>query len=377
MKKDYDRLGINELKKLFYVKILDFTVWINPTVWDLQSNQVYRCDERIVINSKKDFLTFLSKANPIIFIDYLTLGKKEHWIRQQLKKKDGLFVDVVPGDIPVPETNFVQQLKGLFFLLRRSKNFFYSVFKILEERYYLSKKSVSNISIVGSLFALKSSKAKKKIHAHCWNYDTYLTTKNKQANNTVPYAVFLDEDMVYHSDVIIRGIVPPVNKNEYYPLLLKFLKKFETETGLLVNFAVHPKASSRTLKNLSNLLPGIKCSTDNTAELVKNSELVLLHGSTSFSFVVLFKKPAIFLTSNEIKKSPLNNWIKKLAKEVNGKVINMSNELNAPLNIKIFLKIDEDKYKYYLNKYIKIPNSPDLPLWKIFTNYILDEKIQN
>ena len=55
----------------------------------------------------------------------------------------------------------------------------------------------------------------------------------------------------------------------------------------------------------------------------------------------------------------------------------MSNELNAPLNIKIFLKIDEDKYKYYLNKYIKIPNSPDLPLWKIFTNYILDEKIQN
>ena len=34
------------------------------------------------------------------------------------------------------------------------------------------------------------------------------------------------------------------------------------------------------------------------------------------------------------------------------------------------LKIDAGRYKNYLDQYIKVPNSPDVPLWEIFTNYI-------
>ena len=32
-KRDYDRFGIELLKKKFVIKILDFTAWINPVLW--------------------------------------------------------------------------------------------------------------------------------------------------------------------------------------------------------------------------------------------------------------------------------------------------------------------------------------------------------
>ena len=80
----------------------------------------------------------------------------------------------------------------------------------------------------------------------------------------------------------------------------------------------------------------------------------------------------------QLKKHKLRNhsypfdWIRinNLAKVVNGQIINMDNDLNKPLDLQNLLKIDESKYKNYLDQYLKVPNSPDVPLWEIFTNYI-------
>ena len=62
--------------------------------------------------------------------------------------------------------------------------------------------------------------------------------------------------------------------------------------------------------------------------------------------------------------------INNFAKVVNCQIINMDNDLNKPLDLQNLLKIDESKYKNYLDQYLKVPNSPDVPLWEIFTNYI-------
>ena len=114
----------------------------------------------------------------------------------------------------------------------------------------------------------------------------------------------------------------------------------------------------------------IKYQIGNTAELVRDSNVVLLHQSTSFSFAVLFNKPTVFLTSNKLKNSWIGPRIDNLAKILNGKVINMNNDLNKPLDLQNLLKIDENKYKNYLDQYLKVPNSPDIPLWEIFTDFI-------
>jgi len=76
------------------------------------------------------------------------------------------------------------------------------------------------------------------------------------------------------------------------------------------------------------------------------------------------------LTSNILKNSWIGPRIDNFAKIINGQIINMDNDLNKPLDLQNLLKIDESKYKNYLDQYLKVPNSPDVPLWEIFTNYI-------
>jgi len=178
--------------------------------------------------------------------------------------------------------------------------------------------------------------------------------------------------MVKHPDNIIQNLGSPVNEFQYYSVLIKFLKKFEIDTGLQIKFAIHPKSRSN---NLHNLLKGISLYKENTAELVKNSSMVLLHSSTSLSYAILFKKPAIFLTSNELKKSWIGNRIDNFANIINGQLINMSNDLDKKLDTQSLLKIDEGKYKNYLDQYLKVPDSLDIPLWEIVTDYIKHKQL--
>ena len=50
LKRDYDRFGIELLKKNFIIKILDFTAWINPVLWKTYKDKVYRCEEYFAIS---------------------------------------------------------------------------------------------------------------------------------------------------------------------------------------------------------------------------------------------------------------------------------------------------------------------------------------
>ena len=88
LKRDYERFDIKILKKFFSIRILDLTPWLFPSLWELYSKQVYRCEEYTAINSKKDFSNSISKINAPIVIDHLLLtNKKTYWARQQLKIK--------------------------------------------------------------------------------------------------------------------------------------------------------------------------------------------------------------------------------------------------------------------------------------------------
>ena len=98
--------------------------------------------------------------------------------------------------------------------------------------------------------------------------------------------------MVYHSDYVLEDQKPPVTKNQYYAILIKFLKKFELDSGLKVKIACHPKLK---IENISNLLQDFECIYEKTAELVMNSSVTLVHQSTSLSYSILFKKPLILI----------------------------------------------------------------------------------
>tara|TARA_B110000014_G_scaffold248392_1_gene222726 strand:- start:14 stop:1165 length:1152 start_codon:yes stop_codon:yes gene_type:complete len=367
LKRDYERFGIKLLKQKYLLKVFDVTAWTNPNLWQEYSNTVFKCDEYISITSKRDFFNFNSKDTSKLVLDFLGKNKKTNWIRKQLKKQNSTFVKFNINLIPTEKINIIIFIKRVIILFKDPKKLINSFFNFLKNKFsVLLKEYNSDILVLGGTAGLKNNKTKNKIFAHSMDYDVYLSLKNKNKAESNPYAVFLEDNMTQDSDYSILNLTAPVNESQYFPILTQFLKKFEIETGLKVKFAIHPKSS----KNFSNLLKDFEFVKGNTAEIVKNSSLVLLHASTSMSFAVLFNKPTVFLTSDELKKSWLGPRIDNLAQVVNSKLININSTSNEALKLNNLLKIDQEKYNDYMDKYIKMPDSPKVALWEIFMQNI-------
>ena len=111
-----------------------------------------------------------------------------------------------------------------------------------------------------------------------------------------------------------------------------------------------------------------------TAETVLDSKIALLHCSTSISFPVLLEKPIYFLTSNSLKGSWIGNRITNFSKNIDGNLINISNNLNNQIDLKKIFKYNKKKYIEYKNQYLKYPDTSDLPLWKLLKDEFTSKK---
>jgi len=364
LKRDYERFGIQLLKKNFSLKICDITAWANPELWKEYFNKVYKCEEYISITSKGDFLRLCSEKKIKLVLDFLGNNSKSNWIRKKLKSENSSFVRFDINLIPKEETGFIERLKKKNFLFKEPKKL---IFNFLKSAYYsLIKEYTPDYLVLGGGSHSENKKVKNKIFAHCMDYDVYLNLKKEKKYNERPYAVFLEDNMTHDSDYSISNISPPVTEIEYFPTLIKFLKKFELNSGLKIKIAIHPKSS----KNLTNLLKDFECHKENTAKIVKDSSLVLLHASTALSYAILFSKPTLFLTSNELKNSWIGPRINNLAQVVNSKLININSSLPDSSIFNNLLKLDKEKYKNYKDQYLKMPNSLEIPLWEIFIRNI-------
>ena len=97
-----------------------------------------------------------------------------------------------------------------------------------------------------------------------------------------------------------------------------------------------------------NYFEGRKIISGKTISLVKNSKMVLMHNSTAVNYAIMYKKPIIFINSDNYLLH-YNLSIKALAAELNLTDINLSKNIN---NISQPL-INNDRYRHYFKKYIK------------------------
>tara|TARA_Y100000294_G_scaffold133877_1_gene126426 strand:+ start:744 stop:1883 length:1140 start_codon:yes stop_codon:yes gene_type:complete len=363
--KDYQRFGIEILKKNFSVKVLDCSAWIYKKHLNLFLKNVYKTKEYISITSRKDFINFISTINSPIVIDRLPINNKSNWIRMLLRRKKSLFVYLYLNLFP--EKAYSNQ--KVFDTILNPRKVIKIFTNFLQKKIFNLIKSNSDILLIGGLASKKKLKNKNLIYAHSMDYDVYLSIKNKSLTNKNNYAVFVDENMVDHHDYFLLNLRPPATEEQYYETLRKFLKKFELDSQMKVKIAFHPKRQ----KKIPNLLKEFAYTFENTAEFVMNSKAVLAHSSTSISYAVLFRKPVIFLTSDEIKKSWQQPRIEKFSEALNGQIINMDQNSEKKLQIETLLKVDEKKYNDYLDQYIKVPDSPDIPIWEIFSQKIINK----
>ena len=203
----------------------------------------------------------------------------------------------------------------------------------------------------------------KIIRAHAWDYDIYLEKKVKEENgeNTI---VFMDNYLPFHPHLLYLNLVW-AKAEVYYPSLCRLFDYVEQKLDSTVVIAAHPRSH---YEDHPDFFQGRKVVRGQSATLVKNAKLVILHGSASAFFPVLFRKPMLFITMDGILKTNFAADIRAFTTLFGKRPLNISKELH--INLKDELVVDEAKYAQFQNDFIKAEGSEELPYWQIVKNCI-------
>jgi hypothetical protein len=98
--------------------------------------------------------------------------------------------------------------------------------------------------------------------------------------------------------------------------------------------------------------------------------VVVCHDSTAIQFGVLFGKPLIFVTTDELLLAYEGRSIAKVASELGKSPINLDRADLQDVDWQSELEVDGAKYARYRSKYIKADGSPEAPLWDIVIDHV-------
>jgi len=204
------------------------------------------------------------------------------------------------------------------------------------------------------------------LRAHNLDYDIYLGLQSVEVP-AEEYAVFIDQDLCSHSDNIRENIDSYVTPSKYFPALCRGLKRISALLTVSMRIAAHPRASCRDRG--ADCFEGIPVEYGKTAELIRSCRLVLCHYSTAAQFAVLFKKPVVFVTTDELASSAVGRYVADFAAALGKPVVNLDGDLES-VDWQKELRVDDQRYDAYRNEYIKIDGSPEMPYWEIVINHI-------
>ena len=94
-----------------------------------------------------------------------------------------------------------------------------------------------------------------------------------------------------------------------------------------------------------------------------------MHYSTSLNFAVLYNKPVIFFTTDEMEKFSIDaNYIRAYSSELNKSFINISS--SRKIDWETELNVDRKSYDSYRGKYIKKKDTENRFFWQIVSEKI-------
>lgn len=367
--RDYERFGIAILSRQFNVKVIDCTAWFRPEYWDKYADVRFEFPGYIPVSNWDDFAAqFNEPPDTSIVIDYLLVrGMYNDRIRSWLRSKKIPLVVVFTGVLPNFNFRGWARLRNMAGRLRDSAiKAGYGLRRILAPGH--PPRLLADMAILSGKAALRKPRANaaRKIWAHSFDYDLFLSHRNLAPQRS-GYAVFLDQNLVHHPDLMITGSRQSTTADEYFPVLNRFFDNFEKQSGLRVIIAAQPRAQYELLPDLFG---GREVISGKTAELIRDSEMAFSHYSASISFPVLWGKPIVLLTSNALNASWARPYIEGFQKALKVPLINLDICQTEDIVIDDWKNFSQKAYDRYKHLHIKIAGTPDQPIWELFTNYL-------
>lgn len=372
-RRDYERFGVEMLSRSFRVSICDCTAWLKPEFAAKYADIVYACPGYVPITSAESLWREIDRDRPIVVIDYLgSPGEGEvRAFRRRLRARGVPRAFVQAGLLPEPAATLGARARGGL----QPREIAALGMKLWRRTLRaLRPEPPPEIVVLSGTAGLRRSgayRSPRKVWAHSADFDTYAAV-DRDRRTLPPYAVFLDEDMIYHSDFEHAGSRSPATEAAYYGSLTAFFEEIEAAYGTPVVVAAHPRSRYDLRRHLWS---GREVVHGRTAELVRDSALVICHQSTAISFAVLWRKPLLFLTTREIAVSGnMQARIALISSILNSVMINVDVRDGVPPKDCLF-SVDEAAYAAYVREYIRRDGAPEGSLWEIFSRYVERELV--
>lgn len=296
--------------------------------------------------SLSDFRGYVRKtgSKTTLYLVYMNFDAKTAFCYRELSKQ-GLSMAYCVNGVQVPITSIKYRIAN-FNLLRVLNNRICRILKCT--KLFAPLKYQLNTCIKAEV-DYKIDKSTKMI---AFNSTDFVASKHVQnLDIQTPYIVFIDQYLPLHPDIKVAGM-HSINPDLYYKSINHFFSMIEEQEHCRVVIAAHPIAQSY---REHNPFEGREIFFYKTNSLVKKAKGVICHQSTAISFVSIFKKPVIVLTSDDIISNMglINECCKSNAVILGGRLINMD---HIPDDVK-FEPIDEDKYSAYKYNYVTNPSS--------------------
>jgi hypothetical protein len=211
------------------------------------------------------------------------------------------------------------------------------------------------------------------ILAHSFDYEKALSigTHDVALSDT---AVFLDQYVPYHPDMVATGFANAINVSAYYASLRKLFDQIEKELGFNVIVSAHPRSN---YPEKAEEFGGRKIVRNQTPKLVRGCRLVIGHCSTSLNYAVLWNKPIMIVSTRDYYSCDPT-----MAEMINGYALSLDKPVRwiAPdedADLSDALEVNVQPYKAFKEDYIKMEKSVDLPFWQIVSEQALKMKQRN
>jgi len=202
------------------------------------------------------------------------------------------------------------------------------------------------------------------VPVHSLDYDVYLEYVKKRDLTNVreeKICVFLDEAATDHPDFVVLGM-QPLNKQQYFRGMKKLFDKIEREADLEVIIAAHPFS---TYEKTPEVFGNRKIIKGKTIELVSQASMVVMHSTTAINYAVLFRKPILFIKTDDMIKKGRSLLVDVMADTIGTRAVNIDNEETLNNLSLDYTSWPKDRYEEYMYKYIKSRDIGEKTVWEV------------
>ena len=179
--------------------------------------------------------------------------------------------------------------------------------------------------------------------------------------------VFIDQNLPFHPDNKLEGLY--INAEGYFAAMNILFDEIERKYNKKVIIAAHPSCYDKYLNG--RFLGDRDIVQGETLELVKGSWAVIAHNSTAISFPIIFDKPLILVTTEDMHtvRKHTCKFCELYSRILNCVYIKSENEIQLPDT----LTVDADAYSSFKYQYLTNKDSESVSNGDILYNVLQGE----